>query len=93
MGRRCARPAPAVPFLLIQPGRTVWTIMNAPDAMYREHFVRVLIWLTATTPIWIAGVAASPERRVLYWGLAAGIDLLGTWLAHPSLDDDSIPSI
>ena len=70
-------------FLLIQFGRTVWTIANAPDPMYREHFVRVLIWLIATAPLWLAGAAANPERRVLYWGLAAAVDLLGTWLAHP----------
>ena len=70
-------------FLLIQFGRTVWTIANASDPIYREHFVRVLIWLIATTPLWLAGAAANPERRVLYWGLAAALDLLGTWLAHP----------
>jgi low temperature requirement protein LtrA len=73
----------AVPFLSIQLGRTVWTIANAPDAMYREHFVRVLIWLIATTPFWLAGAAAGPDDRVLWWSLAAAIDLLGTWLAHP----------
>jgi low temperature requirement protein LtrA len=72
-----------VPFLVTQLGRTVWTIANAPDALYREHFLRVLVWLLATTPFWIAGAAANDERRLLYWGLAAAIDLLGTWLAHP----------
>jgi low temperature requirement protein LtrA len=33
-----------VPFLVTQLGRTVWTIANAPDALYREHFIRVLVW-------------------------------------------------
>ncbi|HEY1302682.1 MAG TPA: low temperature requirement protein A [Vicinamibacterales bacterium] len=72
-----------VPFLLIQLGRTVWTIANAPDAKYRDHFVRVLIWFIVTTPLWIAGAAVGPKVRVFFWGLAAAIDLAGTWLAHP----------
>ena len=72
-----------IPLLAIQLGRTMWTIANGPDAMYREHFIRVLIWFIATMPLWFAGAAADPERRLLYWGLAAAIDLLGTWLAHP----------
>jgi low temperature requirement protein LtrA len=72
-----------IPFLLIQLGRTVWTIVNAPVAVYREHYFRVLVWQFATTPMWIAGAAADPKARVLWWGLAAGLDLAGTWLAHP----------
>jgi hypothetical protein len=51
--------------------------------MYREHFVRPLIWLKATTPIWIAGDAVSPDRRVLYWDWPRGSIFSGTWLAHP----------
>lgn len=72
-----------VPLLVTQLGRTLWTIANAPAAIYREHFVRVLLWFLATSPVWIAGAAASDERRLWYWALAAAVDLLGTWLAHP----------
>jgi len=72
-----------IPFLLIQLGRTLWTYFNAPDAAYREHYVRVLIWLIPTSLLWIAGAAANPDIRLPVWGLAAGIDLLGSWLAHP----------
>jgi low temperature requirement protein LtrA len=72
-----------IPLLLIQLGRTVWTIVTAPDAMYREHFFRVLGWLVATTPLWIVGASTDPSTRLAWWGLAAGIDLVGTWLAHP----------
>jgi low temperature requirement protein LtrA len=72
-----------VPFLLIQLGRTVWTIASADDPRFREHFIRVLIWLIATAPLWIAGAAVDAETRLLYWGPAAAIDLAGTWLAHP----------
>jgi low temperature requirement protein LtrA len=33
--------------------------------------------------LWIAGAEVSPETRVLLWALAAGIDQIGRWLAHP----------
>jgi low temperature requirement protein LtrA len=72
-----------IPLLLIQLGRTVWTLLNSTDAVLREHYFRTLLWLIATTPLWIAGAAMSPEARVLWWALAAGIDQLGRWLAHP----------
>ncbi len=72
-----------VPLLLIQLGRTVWTLVNSTDAVLREHYFRTLLWVIATAPLWIAGAAVSPEARVLWWALAAGIDQIGRWLAHP----------
>lgn len=72
-----------VPFLLIQLGRACWTLVNAPDAVYREQFFRVLIWFLSTAPLWLAGAAVGPEGRLLWWGTAAGLDLVGTWLAQP----------
>ena len=72
-----------VPLLLIQLGRAVWTLVNATDALFRDHYFRTLLWLSATTPLWIAGAAVNPEARVLWWALAAGLDLIGRWLAHP----------
>jgi len=72
-----------IPVLLIQLGRTVWTFLNSSDAVLRNHYFRTLLWLVATTPAWLAGAAASPEARLPWWALAAGIDQLGRWLAHP----------
>jgi low temperature requirement protein LtrA len=72
-----------IPLLLIQLGRTVWTLVNSTDAVLREHYFRTLLWVIATTPLWIAGAAVNPETRVLWWALAAGIDQIGRWLAHP----------
>lgn len=72
-----------VPFLMIQLGRTFWTLVNATDGVFRDHFFRTLLWLIATSPLWIVGAAVSPEARLLWWAVAAGIDLIGTWLAHP----------
>src|SRR5215212_7215405 len=31
-----------IPFLLIQLGRTVWTLASARDAVFRDHFLRTL---------------------------------------------------
>lgn len=72
-----------IPFLLIQLGRTFWTLVNAAEAVFREHYFRTILWLVATAPLWIVGTAVSPEARLLWWVLAAGLDLVGTWLAHP----------
>jgi low temperature requirement protein LtrA len=72
-----------IPLLLIMLGRNVWTLVNATNAVFRNHYVRTLIWLIATTPLWIAGAALSAEDRLLYWAIAAGVDQIGRWLAHP----------
>ncbi len=92
-----------IPLLLIQLGRTAWTIVNSTDvadgapsaAVYREHYFRTLLWFIITTPLWIAGAAANPEARVLWWALAAGLELIGTWLAHPipgrRLQSENVP--
>lgn len=72
----------AIPLLVIQLGRTLWTIAVSPDAFYREHFRRTLIWFVATTPLWIVGAWAAPRARLSWWAAAAGLDLVGTWLAH-----------
>ena len=71
------------PLLLVQLGRTVWTLVNSTDAVLREHYLRTLIWVIATTPFWIAGAADNAGARLLWWALAAGIDQIGRWLAHP----------
>lgn len=72
-----------VPFLLIQLGRTGWTLVNAPTTLYREHYFRTVLWLLATAPLWLIGAAVGPEARLGWWALAAGLDLVGTWQAHP----------
>lgn len=72
-----------VPFLLIQFGRTVWTLVNAPAGVLRDHFFRTLLWLTAAAPFWIVGATVHPDMRLLWWAVGAAIDVLGAWLAHP----------
>jgi len=72
-----------VPLVTIQLGRAVWTFVNANNPVFRDHYFRVLIWVIPTTPLWLAGAAVDPEARLLWWALAAGIDQIGRWLAHP----------
>jgi low temperature requirement protein LtrA len=84
-----------IPLLLIQLGRAVWTFVNSTDTVFRDHYFRVLLWLIATTPLWIAGAAVRPEARVVWWALAAGLDTIGRWLAHPipgrRLQSENVP--
>jgi len=72
-----------LPLLLIQLGRAVWTLINSMDAVFRDHYVRVLIWLIPTTFLWVVGAVVNPEPRLLWWALAAVIDQIGRWFAHP----------
>lgn len=72
-----------IPLLLIQLGRTIWTLVNSTNAVLRDHYYRTLLWVIATTPLWIAGAAVNAETRLLWWALAVGIDQIGRWVAHP----------
>jgi low temperature requirement protein LtrA len=72
-----------IPLLLIQSGRPILTIVTAPDRRLREHYARLLSWIVATAPLWIAGAISAPASRLFWWAGAAAIDLVGTWLAHP----------
>jgi len=49
-----------LPLLLIQLGRTVWTLLNATTSALREHYLRTLYWLIGTSPLWLAGAAGFP---------------------------------
>lgn len=72
-----------VTFLGIQLGRTAWMLTTGLDPLNQDHFTRTLIWLTATSPLWILGAAVSPGPRLAIWGAAALIDLTGAAFAHP----------
>lgn len=44
-----------IPLLLIQLGRTVWTLINSTNTVLRDHYFRTLLWVIATTPLWDNG--------------------------------------
>jgi len=56
-----------IPFLVIQVGRSIWTI-GKPAPMLREHYVVLLGWILLSAPLWIAGAIAEPDERLLWWG-------------------------
>jgi low temperature requirement protein LtrA len=72
-----------VGLLGIQLGRTGWMLTTHLDPINHDHFIRTLVWLAATAPLWTLGAAVSTEPRLVVWGVAAAIDLSGVLLAHP----------
>jgi low temperature requirement protein LtrA len=47
------------------------------------HFVNALIWEIGTAPIWIAGIAADGDTRLLLWAAATLITYGGVIAGHP----------
>ena len=84
------------PLLAIQFGRTLLsTIPGAPTPLLRRHFTIMFAWILASAPLWLAGAFAGPGTRLAWWGAAALIDTIGTWLAHPlpgrKLHSENVP--
>jgi low temperature requirement protein LtrA len=84
-----------VPLLVSQLGRGVVTSLCAPSAGLRAHYRRMTLWLVLGAVCWVAGSTTGEQTRLLWWGLAAVLDLAGTWLASPSsrhcLQSEGIP--
>jgi low temperature requirement protein LtrA len=72
----------AASYLLVQLGRGAWLLTVGLDRTTHNHFVRTLIWGCMSAPFWISGVFFGPEPRLMFWGVAAAIDLGGHMLAH-----------
>ena len=72
----------AASYLLVQLGRGAWMLTVGLDRTTHNHFVRTLIWGCMSAPFWIAGVFFGPGPRLMFWGIAAAIDLGGHMLAH-----------
>ncbi|QSE80559.1 low temperature requirement protein A [Rhodococcus koreensis] len=72
-----------VPMLLALIGPTIYAAATAPTPSLRLHFLHVLIWFAVSAPFWVAGAALDPEWRLWLWAVAALVDLVGTWSAHP----------
>jgi low temperature requirement protein LtrA len=72
----------AVSYLLVQLGRGAWMLTVGLDRITHNHFVRTLIWGFMGAPFWIAGIFFGPGPRLMFWGVAAAIDLGGHMLAH-----------
>ncbi len=71
------------PFILIQLSHAFFTNFFAEDAMMKRHFNNMAIWIMATVPLWLIGAFFNGHVRLIIWGAAAVIDVMGTWMAHP----------
>ncbi|GMA14268.1 low temperature requirement protein A [Deinococcus metallilatus] len=72
-----------LPYLAIQLGRSVWTLLSTHSPLFRKHFTNYLIWILATAPLWVVGASADEQTRLSWWAAATAIDFLGAALAHP----------
>lgn len=76
----------ALAFVGIQVGRTafmVWAMRT--DEGLRRNAVRILIWLTASAVLWIAGGLAAPEQRLWFWLAALAVEYASPALYFLSL--------
>lgn len=73
----------AIPFMMIQITHAIFTNGVARGKMMKRHFRNMALWIMATVPLWLVGAALDPDTRLIVWGIAAIVDVLGTWLAHP----------
>ena len=71
-------PAFAIAYVAIQILRTLfvaWACRH--DVVLRTNFLRIVVWFLASAPLWLIGAWASPEQRLLWWGLALALEYLG----------------
>ena len=76
----------AIAYAVGQVGRGVfmlWALKNHDAGNFR-NFIRIVVWQTVSSMIWIAGAFAEGPQRLGLWAIAAGIDsaapVLGFWL-------------
>jgi low temperature requirement protein LtrA len=69
----------AVPYVVIQVGRTLFTLwaMGRHWPENAENFVRIAVWLSVSGAFWIAGALADDQTRLVLWVVAALIDVVG----------------
>lgn len=72
-----------IPFLIIQMGSGIITFFIAKEKLLKIHYARMLGWMLASAPLWIIGTIVDSRSRLIWWGIATGIDFIGAWFAHP----------
>jgi low temperature requirement protein LtrA len=70
-------------YLSIQIGRTVFAVASFRGHRLHMHFVNALAWEIGTAPIWIAGIAAGGDARLVLWAAATLITYGGVIAGHP----------
>jgi low temperature requirement protein LtrA len=73
-----------IPYLAIQIGRAAFaTVTFAPGSNQRIHFVNLLGWEIAVSPLWIAGAVADGDARIALWAAAVVVLHVGVVFYHP----------
>ncbi|WP_421742405.1 low temperature requirement protein A [Cellulomonas sp.] len=69
----------AVPYVVIQVGRTLFTVwaMGRHWPENATNFVRITVWLSVSGAFWIAGALVDEHLRPALWIAAALIDVVG----------------
>jgi low temperature requirement protein LtrA len=68
----------ALAYAAMQVGRTVFWLVSTPPTrpLARMNAIRVLMWLSASAVFWIAGGVAQGHSRLIFWGVALGIEYI-----------------
>ncbi|HZD25286.1 MAG TPA: low temperature requirement protein A, partial [Alphaproteobacteria bacterium] len=69
-------------YAFMQVGRTLfflWAVRGGPFNMVR-NFQRILVWLTLSGLVWIAGGLAEGGLRLALWALALLVEFVSPWL-------------
>jgi low temperature requirement protein LtrA len=74
----------AAAYVAIQVGRHLFlTFVSAsPGTVERERALRILVWLSASGVVWIAGAAADESVRATLWLVALAIDYVAPTLLY-----------
>lgn len=65
----------ALAFVFIQVGRSLFMLWaGRSEPMLVANFQRILVWLTASGALWIAGGLSAPEYRLWFWLAALAIE-------------------
>jgi low temperature requirement protein LtrA len=70
-------------YLSIQIGRTAFAVASFRGHRLHMHFVNALVWEIGTAPIWIAGIVADGDARLVLWAAATLITYGGVIAGHP----------
>jgi low temperature requirement protein LtrA len=64
-------------YLVMQVGRSAFTVVAMDDPVLRRNFQRILAWCTVSGGLALAGGLASGDARILLWSGAVAVDLIG----------------
>lgn len=83
----------ALAYALANVGRTVFTMLAMPaGSALRANFLRILVWVLVSAPLWIGGGLLDGATRYALWGAALAIEVAGPiarfWV--PGLDASSL---